>query len=195
MEKSNAYCEDSIIKIKNAKLEISDLLENTFRVEINSKYSALTSINAKKQTYYFGKPELNPIRERVTGIYKGKPFEINHYFDNVLVFRASEADFIEFKSILRFISQEIISEKPVCSVATIDNSKRISNFSRKNILMIWDSTNPEITMASAISGNGGCYWLNENEKILKIKTHNGRKLCTYNNSANQMPLIAEERCM
>lgn len=187
-----------VIKIKNPRLKISDLLKNEFRVEINSKYSALQSKDSiykkiKLVDELNKKLDFPTIKERAEGSYKGLPFEINQYSDEVLVMRINEASVPDFQSIFRFVSRDVIHCKPICSVITVKGIEKANFLNSKSVLLIWDKQNPENTVKDVLAGN--CYWLKKDEKIVVINTLNGRKLCTYKTGINHMPLIANERSM
>lgn len=176
------------VKIGNAKSEICDLLEDDFRVDFNMKYSAIFS-KTKKSIKNSKKPK---IQERAKGIYKGSSFEFVQYINNIFIMRIKDKNIEKFLDISRYLSREVIKDKPICSLTTMD-VKEESYDSGYETLIIWDKFNPEETMKSVANHN--CFWLNQNERVVEVKTHNGRKLSPYRADANQTVLIADEKCM
>lgn len=179
------------IKINDAELEIADQLQDGFRVDFNMKYSAILSKNARNSVKTHKKPEI--IKERAKGVYKGSPFEIVHYHNDVLIMRIKDRNVKNFVDILRYLSREVVKCNPICSLTTLYTSKKTGPAGSYETLIVWDKKNPEKTMMSI--ANNDCFWLKNNEKIIKASPHNGRKLSPYKIDANQTVLIADEKCM
>lgn len=185
------------IKINGAEPEVCDLLEDDFRVNFNMKYSAIFSktreatenLKIEKSIENSKKPK---IKERAKGTYKGSSFEFVHYLNNVFIMRIKDKNVENFLGISRYLSREVINDKPICSLTIVDVNEEPYGLGYES-LIIWDKFNPEKTLKSVANNN--CFWLKSNEKIVEVNTHNGRKLSPYKADANQTMLIADEKCM